>query len=212
MTDNIDYETNFYKIVQYNLRNQFTLPNNTLGLYISPNKIFTDEECDIIIKQCYLNEFYVQKTNANKYDKNNFNSNINYLLPNENTYYIYNRLRKLVTEINKEIWNFNLYDFGEPLKFIEYNEITNGSTGIHADLGNDSITKFRKLTVIIQLSNETDYEGGDLLIQNNKELMSINKTKGIVIIFPSFLLHCVKPVTKGIRNSMVTFAFGPPFC
>jgi len=34
------------------------------------------------------------------------------------------------------------------------------------------------------------------------------KTKGSVIIFPSYLLHRVTPVTSGLRKSLVLWAGG----
>ena len=35
--------------------------------------------------------------------------------------------------------------------------------------------------------------------------------KGAMILFPSFLLHKVSPVTKGTRNSLVGWVRGPNF-
>jgi PKHD-type hydroxylase len=113
--------------------------------------------------------------------------------------------------INISIWNYNIYDFGEPMKFTEYNELDKSSTCVHSDLA-QGLTTYRKLTVIAQLSDENSYEGGDVYVQEGSELIQTTKKKGSVIVFPSFLMHCVKPVTKGIRNSIVLFVYGPPFC
>ena len=44
------------------------------------------------------------------------------------------------------------------------------------------------------------------------EFKTLSSYATSVIIFPSFLLHKVEPVTKGIRNSLVIFSYGPPFC
>jgi len=210
MIDEKYYNQNFYKITLCNLMNNFPLETDTLGLYISPNKIFTDEECNKIIELGYSSNLEYQQS-VDAVNKNDFNSKMIYLLPSENTNYIYDRLRKLVCQKNKEIWNYNLYDFGEPLKFTEYNYIEKSSTCIHSDLGKGSITKFRKLTIVVQLSDENTYEGGELMVQFDSKLIPVSKKRGSVIIFPSFLMHRVMPVTKGIRNSLVTFAFGPPF-
>ena len=35
--------------------------------------------------------------------------------------------------------------------------------------------------------------------------------KGSIIVFPSFLWHRVKPVTKGVRYSLVVWNLGYPF-
>jgi len=61
----------------------------------------------------------------------------------------------------------------------------------------------RYKTLIIQLSNETDYDGGELCIfQNNKEII-ISKEIGTVIMFDSSLDHCANKIKEGIRYSMV---------
>lgn len=56
----------------------------------------------------------------------------------------------------------------------------------------------------------TMYEGGELQINTGKVLVA-EKEKGTVIIFPSYLLHRVTPVTKGIRRSLVLWIEGPAF-
>jgi PKHD-type hydroxylase len=78
----------------------------------------------------------------------------------------------------------------------------------------------RKLSVSVQLSHGTDYEGGDMeftdlpLDQSHKELnIWTNKEfrkKGTVIVFPSFIRHRVTPVTEGTRYSAVAWINGPP--
>ena len=44
-------------------------------------------------------------------------------------------------------------------------------------------------------------------LRQAKEILS----KGSIIVFPSFLWHRVKPVTKGIRYSLVMWNVGGPF-
>jgi PKHD-type hydroxylase len=39
----------------------------------------------------------------------------------------------------------------------------------------------------------------------------MDKTQGTLIIFPSYVLHEVMPVTKGERNSLVTWVTGKQF-
>jgi len=35
--------------------------------------------------------------------------------------------------------------------------------------------------------------------------------KGSIVVFPSFIWHRVKPVTKGVRYSLVMWSLGYPF-
>ena len=72
----------------------------------------------------------------------------------------------------------------------------------------------RKISVSVILND--DYEGGDLefLVINAKgelEICKITPAVGSAIIFPSYIMHRVTPVTKGTRYSVVAWYGGPPF-
>jgi PKHD-type hydroxylase len=43
------------------------------------------------------------------------------------------------------------------------------------------------------------------------EITNIKPKTGSVIVFPSYVHHRVKPVTKGTRYSVVAWYGGPPF-
>lgn len=64
----------------------------------------------------------------------------------------------------------------------------------------------RKLSMTALLSD--DFEGGEFQFY---DLDPIKMNKGDVIFFPSFELHRVNPVTKGVRHSLVTWFMGPKF-
>lgn len=68
----------------------------------------------------------------------------------------------------------------------------------------------RKLSFSLQLSEESDYEGGDLLVtERNGTVHSMPREKGTIIFFDSRILHKVTPVTKGERRSIVGWITGP---
>lgn len=67
----------------------------------------------------------------------------------------------------------------------------------------------RKLTVLVFLND--DFEGGKLFLQNGHEKIYPPQEAGTCLVFPSFMLHGVEPVTKGIRRSVVTWLLGPWF-
>jgi hypothetical protein len=70
----------------------------------------------------------------------------------------------------------------------------------------------RKLTIIIQLSDENDYEGGDLEFGTASIDEGHNfRAKGSIICFPAPWSHRITPVTKGVRKSIVAWAEGPPW-
>ena len=66
----------------------------------------------------------------------------------------------------------------------------------------------RKLSVSIQLSRSDDYEGGDLELQHLPRPTKLDRSRGSFIVFPSFTLHRVAPVTRGTRWSLVAWILG----
>ena len=72
----------------------------------------------------------------------------------------------------------------------------------------------RKIVGIVQLTDPSEYEGGDVQFgiqdKDTKEWYTMNKLKGSLTLFPAFLCHNVTPVTKGIRKSLVMWFGGPP--
>ena len=77
----------------------------------------------------------------------------------------------------------------------------------------------RKVSVTIWLNDPDEYEGGEFDIEvrgpNCKDSMSRCDTfkmpKKSMIIFPSNKWHRVRPVTSGVRKSLVMWLIGPPF-
>ena len=70
-------------------------------------------------------------------------------------------------------------------------------------------TPIRKLSVIVLLSDE--FEGGDFELICDDNPIKLEMKKGKLFAFPSFILHRVKPITKGERNSLVGWVTGPNF-
>jgi PKHD-type hydroxylase len=69
----------------------------------------------------------------------------------------------------------------------------------------------RKLSMVLQLSDPSEYDGGDLEFYVQSEPIKAEKKKGIVYVFPSWVLHRVTPVTRGTRRSLVMWIAGPKF-
>lgn len=122
---------------------------------------------------------------------------------------IYLKIFNFTNKLNKDTFNFNLNEIQE-LQYTEYDESYQGHYDWHTDIGLKD-TSQRKLSISIQLSDSSEYEGGELQINTGGHIKTCKKTKGTLIVFPSFLLHRVAPVTKGTRRSLVMWVVGPPF-
>lgn len=137
-------------------------------------------------------------------------SQIGWIDLEDNTQWIFDRLAEGALEANVEMrWNFDLMGFGDTLQYTEYFGEDKGHYSWHADIGPG--VSHRKLSIIIQLSDESEYEGGDVELKVGSRDLVLPKKKGAVIVFPSFVLHRVLPVTKGHRKSLVSWISGPNY-
>lgn len=122
--------------------------------------------------------------------------------------WIYWRISDLVKEANS-IWNFDLHSMPEAIQYTEYFD-NGGHYDWHQDIGPGELS-IRKVSVTIQLSDTDDYEGGDLEILRGGSPEKTIRGKGATVIFPSYLLHRVTPVTRGTRRSLVLWLGGSHF-
>jgi len=109
-------------------------------------------------------------------------------------------------------WHFTL-NSSEKVQFAQYKNEAFYSWHRDGDISSDN---FRKLSVTVQLSDPSDYEGGEFQMKhiwNDKPLEMDKETtmQGTIIIFPSMLPHRVTPITKGVRYSLVQWFSGPDF-
>lgn len=80
------------------------------------------------------------------------------------------------------------------------------------------VGKVRKISCTINLNAPGDYEGGNLkfdfghhAVGNRFHECEEIRPQGSMIVFPSFIDHCVTPVTRGTRYSLVVWNLGKPF-
>ena len=108
--------------------------------------------------------------------------------------------------INHEKWQYNITHSNQT-EFLMYD--VNGKYEAHVDTFHQHSEQTRKLTVIAILND--GFEGGKFYIMNSHEKIYPPQEKGDIIVFPSFMVHGVEPVTKGKRFTVVTWLVGPYF-
>lgn len=126
--------------------------------------------------------------------------------------WIYDRLFGIVKEANDNLWKFELSGFLEDCQYTTYHGSAKkgGKYDYHLDIDGPRGVH-RKISGVLQLTDPSDYEGGELEILSRDTPFTASKEKGTITLFPSFLLHRVKEVTKGKRNSLVIWVSGYPF-
>jgi PKHD-type hydroxylase len=155
---------------------------------------------------------------------------------------LYSIIRPTIDDVNQQSgWNYNITAI-EPFQYTVYygdqnhyhwhtDTIVNDRT-LSPDYPEDHILKntVRKISCSIQLTDPSEYDGGEFELlslkekkeENREEQLNLDgynvmepiklphfKEKGSALFFPSFTYHRVKPVTNGIRRSLVIWLRGP---
>jgi len=144
--------------------------------------------------------------NETNIDESVRKSKIKWLHPNEDSQWLYDKLANMVIEANQNAWKFNLYSIIDSIQYTEY-LAGGGHYDWHVDIGPQNISH-RKVSIVIQLSDPTDYDGGDLELWNGGAIKPVYRGRGTTVLFPSFTMHRVTPVTRGLRKSLVLWVGG----
>jgi PKHD-type hydroxylase len=173
------------------------------------DNLFTEDECKEIIRiGNLLDQTDAGISNESVVDNNIRICKIAWIKFNKDTKFIYERISNATISLNERFFKFDLAGFVENFQFTEYKEPDNFYSYHVDNLLNNSM---RKLSVTLQLTQEDQYEGGDLELFFEQEPIKMKKNIGKLIVFPSHTLHRVLPVTKGTRHSLVGWVNGPPF-
>ena len=148
-----------------------------------------------------------------------------------NALWIFKELHPYIHQANRAAgWNFE-WDRSESCQFTKYklnqyydwHQDSWDKPYDRKDANNPEHGKIRKLSMTCQLTDGSEYEGGELefdfrnydphMRDESKHRIQCKEIlpKGSIIVFPSFVWHRVKPVTKGVRYSLVMWNLGYPF-
>ena len=205
-------EIDYSEASEFNLKtySYWSLKNDTLEEYRYIEDIFSKEEIQQIIKIGWAYSKDESKTGDGRGFSDKRKSRNSWIPPSNLTEWIYIRIQESIMQVN----NHFMFDLNsiENLQFTEYHSDYSGFYHKHIDKFSTPNTpnSHRKLSFSIQLSDPSTYEGGDLIIHNGSELIA-NKKIGTFNAFPSYTLHEVTPVKKGVRYSLVGWCSGPRF-
>jgi PKHD-type hydroxylase len=170
-----------------------------VNLYAFWNNAFSKLECETIINTAKDKGLIKGKTIG---ESDVRDSKISWLYPCDNMDWVFRKVTDMTLNLNERFFKFDLFGLNEGFQFTNY-EAPSGKYGKHVDKGMNM--PVRKLSISIQLTDPEEYEGGELYLYDDDKGTFMDKTQGTLIIFPSYVLHEVMPVTKGTRNSLVTW-------
>ena len=128
------------------------------------------------------------------------------------TGWIFKRIADAARALNDQFWHFDVVGVTQPaLQLIRYRKGQHQTW--HRD-GVDGTFQTRKLSISVQITPSSAFEGGELQFFDRETPTRIppeQLEEGTIIVFPSYLVHRVTPVTKGERLALVLWIDGPPY-
>jgi len=180
--------------------------NDSLTMVATAKNFLSREECKKIIDYSESHANFDEGVVNTSGDNSSLrNSKVTFLPAVEENMWFFNRLESAIKQLN-QAYKYDLVGLYEGVQIASYSN--GGNYGNHIDIGPGN-TSTRKLSLSIQLSDSDDYEGGELEFMNVEQ--NSERAIGTLIAFPAFLQHCVTPVVKGKRYSMVAWVHGHPF-
>lgn len=137
-------------------------------------------------------------------------SQVSWLNKTPDTAWVFEKLGHVASSLNAQFYRFDLTGFGEALQLTNYDQSEHGMYGWHQDYGGN-LNPSRKFSMVLQLTDPSQYEGGNLQILASGEPTNVRKQRGLIAAFPAYTLHQVTPVTSGSRQSLVAWVSGPAF-
>lgn len=180
--------------------------NDVVAQVAYADGFFTAEECTALIALGRASqEFEGQTGGAVGKTDTARESKVRFVWPGEDSEWVFAKLEYAIAQFNRN-YRFDLGGFHQGIQIAEYRP--GGHYDWHTDVGPGNSN--RKLSLSIQLSDKRDYDGGELEFLSATDEVA-PRDIGSLIVFPSFLAHRVRPVTRGVRLSAVSWVSGPPF-
>lgn len=171
-------------------------------------QVFTADECDSIIHLAERKGLRQGRVVGRGDHEDSRQSDIRFIFPDDTTSWIFQRTTKVIVDLNRDFFGFDVTGFGEGMQFTRYT-----APGEKYDWHVDATYRQarRKLSFSILLSDPNEYEGGDFQVMLGGDPTTLPRKRGTMLAFPSYTVHRVTPVTKGTRYSLVAWITGPPF-
>jgi PKHD-type hydroxylase len=132
---------------------------------------------------------------------------------NPETEMLYRRMEDAVLALNARFFRFDLSGMAN-FQYALYGGPEGGHFDWHKDYGrdpSDPAREPRKVTLSLQLSDPSGYEGCELQVRAGNKIDIAPKARGTLVAFPANVLHQVTPILSGVRKTLVVWAVGPDF-
>lgn len=186
----------------------------TLNQFCVATGAFSSEDIDQILDLEDLQKFQrgaVGGGGTGVVNKKTRDSEVMWVSHDQNSDWLFKKFSFLVSQVNYDHFMYDIDGF-ENFQYTIYKSKTKQHYDWHIDSSNFYQKFERKISASIILTDPDKYEGGEFeCIVNGRvdEPFVAKPNKGDVVFFSSWMPHRVRPVTGGVRKSLVCWVMGP---
>ena len=184
------------------------------GALVAWQDLFSDAELDAIVELGDSLVLEKAELSAGGQGYENIRSTlVSWVERNPETEMLYRRMEDAVLALNARFFRFDLSGMAN-FQYALYGGPEGGHFDWHKDYGRDPTDPAReprKLTLSLQLSDPSGYEGCELQVRAGNKIDIAPKARGTLVAFPANVLHQVTPILSGVRKTLVVWAVGPDF-
>lgn len=168
-------------------------------------KHLSPQQCAQILRECQRAGEY-ESSLMRDFSKEGYRRSSSIHVPRNASRMVFNNIIEMFYAANR-FYGFHVFDDVQ-LELLRYDSDTKDRFKWHVDdLPDRDLRTDRKLSMSIQLSDPSDYDGCDLEISGIDNLDI--RDQGSVLIFPSYMKHRVTKCTRGTRHVLVAWLYGP---
>ena len=175
--------------------------------FVLYDKFFNSKICDRILKFAEIQQYKKYNDRKSRFEYIILNDSYDY----KDLKWITNPLTDLIEESNDINFQLDVTS----LRFLSlYKFHIDDELYWHHDCDwwFNSLPYDKKLTLLISLSDESEYEGGEIgEFMSTVPLPREHYSKGSVTIIPSYYYYCYHKITQGIKKLLVCNVIGPKF-
>jgi len=186
----------------------------TLDKFCIATKAFSEEEVANILDLEDLQKFQKGGVGggpaSSKVNKKTRDSDVMWIIHDQNSNWLFSKFAQIVSAINYDHFMYDIDGF-ESFQYTVYKSKDKQHYDWHIDAGNVSSQYERKISASIILTDPKKYEGGELEVVLNgrvDEPQVLKSEIGDIIFFDSRMPHRVRPITSGVRKSVVCWVMG----
>lgn len=175
---------------------------------------FTSEEVDKIIDLEKLHTFEKGRVwlDNDAAPAQTRDSDVSWIHPDQHSNWVFERIANITSVVNYDHFMYNI-DGVDAFQYTKYGPEQHYTWHWDMELGWQKWV--RKISMVLMLSDPSEYEGGELEVVNNgnfDDRASFKPAKGDMVFFASWMPHRVTPIKSGLRRSLVAWVMGEREC